>query len=303
MNMSLTPRERVRRAVEHGEVDRLPRGELVIDDAVTAQVLGCPKESLSFAGRLEFVRRMELDIYCLSPRYPAGDSLPAARDCVFPDLQSWVRDTDLFIFGLLDGVFDWGFRLMGFERFITLSVRSPKSFQELASGVARLNAGLIKRLAESGASGVIIADDLAYQRGLFISPAALREYVFPSLDAQAAEAAAAGLTVFFHSDGNYGPVIPDIIGAGFKGLHCIDRNSGLSPGEIRRRYGDRLCLWGTLDTADTLRAGEPGYLEELRVSTLGATGGRGLILGTSSGIFSGMDMAGLKSVYRFFDQI
>jgi len=301
MNKGLTPRERVRRAVEHKEVDRLPRGELVIDDDVAARTLGCPKDGLSFTGRLDFVRRMELDIYCLSPRYPAGDRLPAARDCVFPDLQNWALDTDLFIFGLLDGVFDWGFRLMGFERFITLSVRSPLSFAELASGVARLNAGLIARLGEAGADGVLIADDLAYQKGLFISPAALKKHVFPSLADQAAKSAAAGLPVFFHSDGNYSPIIPELIEAGFGGLHCIDRHSGMSPGEIRRQYGERLCLWGSLDVADTLRAGEPGYLEEIRDATLSATGGKGFILGTSSGIFSGMDMAGLLSVYRIFE--
>lgn len=301
MNKTLTPKERVRRALEHQEVDRLPRGELVIDDDAAARALGCPQDSLSFTGRLEFVRRMELDIYCLAPRYPAGDSLPPARDCVFPDLQNWAGDTGLFIFGLLDGVFDWGVRLMGFLQFVTLYLRSPLSFEELAAGVTRLNDGLIARLKEAGADGVIIADDLAYQKGLYISPAALRKHLFPSLATQAANSAAAGLPVFFHSDGNYSPIIPDIIGAGFNGLHCIDRHSGLHPGEIRHEYGDRLCLWGSLDTVDTLRAGEPGYLKELRDAALNATGGRGFILGTSSGVFSGMDMDGLASIYRFFD--
>ena len=298
-----TPRERVRRAVEHREVDRIPRGELVIDDDVAAQTLDCPKDAFSFSGRLEFVRRTGLDAYCLSPRYSPGDALPAARDCTFPDLRSWVLDTDLFIFGLLDGVFDWGVRLLGFERFITLAISSPLSFEELAAGVQRLNTGLIAHLADAGVGGIIIADDLAYRRGLYTSPAVIRKYVIPSLAAQvqAARSAASGMPVFFHSDGNFTPIIPDIIGAGFNGLHCLDRNSGLDLAETRRLYGDRLCLWGSLDVADTLRAGEVGYLEGLRDAVLDATGGRGFILGTSSGIFSGMDMAGLMSVYRVFE--
>lgn len=298
-----TPRERVRLAVEHRETDRIPRGELVIDDDVAIKTLGCPKVGFSFSGRLEFVRYMGLDAYCLSPQYPAGDALPAARECIFPDLRSWVQNTDLFIFGLLDGVFDWGVRLLSFERFITLSIRSPLSFEELAARVEQLNTGLITRLSEAGVNGIIIADDLAYQRGLYTSPAVIRKYVIPSLavQVQAAKSAAAGMPVFFHSDGNYSPIIPDIIGAGFGGLHCIDRHSGLDLAEIRRQYGDRLCLWGSLDVADTLRAGEAGYLEGLRDSVLDATGGKGFILGTSSGIFSGMDMAGLMSVYRVFE--
>ncbi|KJS72552.1 MAG: hypothetical protein JL56_12850 [Desulfotomaculum sp. BICA1-6] len=289
-----TPRERVRLAVKHREVDRIPRGELVIDDDVAG---------FSFSGRLEFVRRMGLDAYCLSPQYPAGAALPAARQCAFPDLRNWVLNTDRFIFGLLDGVFGWGVKLLGFERFITLSITSPLSLAELAAGVEQLNTGLITRLTDAGVNGIIIADDLAYQRGLFTPPAVIRKYVLPSLAAQvqAAQTAASGMPVFFHSDGNYSPIISDIIEAGFDGLHCLDRNSGLDLAAIRRQYGDRLCLWGSLDVADTLRAGEAGYLEGLRNAVLDATGGTGLILGTSSGIFSGMDMAGLMSVYRAFE--
>jgi len=284
----------VRLAVKHRKVDRIPRGELVIDDDVAG---------FSFSGRLEFVRRMGLDAYCLSPQYPAGVALPAARECAFADLHNWMQNTDRFIFGLLDGVFGWGVKLLGFERFITLSITSPLSLAELAAGVEQLNTGLITRLTDAGVNGIIIADDLAYQRGLFTSPAVIRKYVLPSLAAQvqAAQTAAAGMPVFFHSDGNYSPIIPDIIEAGFDGLHCLDRNSGLDLAAIRRQYGDRLCLWGSLDVADTLRAGEVGYLEGLRDAVLEATGGTGLILGTSSGIFSGMDMAGLMSVYRVFE--
>jgi len=296
-NSPFTSRERVHTAIQHGRTDRIPKGELCIEDGVIRKELGI--ERIGFPERYEFVRRLDLDIITLSPVYPElKGRLPGAGDLAWPDLDVWVDRSGLFTFALLDGAFGWGVRIFGFKAFLLLPVRAPALLKELIHGVEELNNRVATMLIDRGIDGVIIAEDIAYRRGLLAGPEVMRRHFLPSLGRQVRGMTREDRPVFYHSDGNFEVVMSDLAEIGFKGLHCIDRHSGMEILVLQEKYGNSLCFWGTLTAEDVAGSADPAYREGLvaRMGSIGAKGG--FIAGTTSGLFEGIDTASLASIYR-----
>jgi uroporphyrinogen decarboxylase len=290
----MSSKERVRAAVGHRRADRIPRGELVIDDELIRRSFN--RDRIDFEERATLIEDLGLDLVVLAPAYPVDRSVPAALDDPLPDLGKWASRTSLFIFALIDGPFGWGARTLGYTEFlVALSRNSPCSCRALIEKVERLNSELIAALVGRGVDGIIIADDLAYNRGLMINPKTLRELYFPSL-ARQLEAAGETVPLFFHSDGDYALIIPDLIDCGFVGLQCFEKRAGMDPLKLKALYPE-LCFWGTLEVEDLQRAHKSAYLEKLlsEIRTLSQDGG--FILGTTCGLFQGIDLEGLKAVY------
>ncbi|MBN2126489.1 MAG: hypothetical protein JW821_19465 [Deltaproteobacteria bacterium] len=294
---SLDARERVLRTLAHRDRDRMARGEILVEDPVIQGFLRCG--NVGFPERLEFFQRLELDIVCVHPRYRREEGrLPEADGIRWPDLGRWVEESGLFVFALMDGPFGWGMRVFGWEKFLTLPLRDPDALRVFLRDVTRLNEELASILVGQGIDGLLIADDVAYQRGLFTSPRIMRTRFLPSMESQVEEGLERGLPVFFHSDGNVGDIVPDLIRIGFRGLHCIDPNSGMEVLRLMEAYGEALCLWGHLTPEDVARWDDPAHAQRLTedLSDLSAWGG--CILGTTCGIFGGLDLGSLISIHN-----
>ncbi|KLU59664.1 uroporphyrinogen decarboxylase (URO-D) [Peptococcaceae bacterium CEB3] len=293
-------REWVARSIAHGVKERVPKGELGIADSLIAQALNC--REVGFRERYAFVQGMNLDVVTIAPVYPEqGKRLPDRNEIVWPGLREWTKETPLFTFAILDGAFEWGLRTLGFQDFLLLPHVSPWQLAGFIRRVEEMNSAQIRLLAEGGVNGIILADDIAFANGLMLRPPVLREHFFPSLSRQAALAAKRGLPVFYHSDGRYRDALEDIMTAGFTGLHCIDRASGMEMESLQAEVGNRLCLWGHLDASDAERAGDPVALEKATHSVRLFARDKRFILGTNSGLFEGMDIEGLRALYRSLD--
>ncbi|MGL5514902.1 MAG: uroporphyrinogen decarboxylase family protein [Sporomusa sp.] len=290
-------RTRVERAIKRLPVDRVPCAELVITDELVGTMFN--QRNIQFGHRLEFINSMGLDAICLHPSCQLRNgSMPRTQDIVFAELENWVS-TDLFTFAVLDGPVGWGNRLLGFEGMIKQLVRRNPDLDNLVTAIEAVNKDTIKRLADSGINGIILADDIAYNQGVIARPALLRETVIASLARQTDYAQRLGLPVFFHSDGNLTMLLDDIVAAAFDGLQCIESSAGMDIGEVHKKYGDKLCLWGNLDPAELI---EPRSLEQLEQTVsqivVGSGSNRGLIFGTSSGLFAHMRIESIKAVYQ-----
>lgn len=291
----LNSKERVQAAISRRSLDRIPRGELVIDDELVRRRFG--GGPVGFEERAAFIGELGLDLVTLAPAYPAGPEIPGKLAEPLPDLERWALETPLFTFALLDGAFGWGTRTQGYTEFLMMLSRgSSLSCRALIEKVERLNRELITGLIGRGADGIIIADDIAYTRGLMVNPQTLRELFFPSL-ARQLEAASGKVPIFFHSDGNYSPVIPDLLDCGFQGLQCFEKQAGMDPLKLKSSYPG-LCFWGTLEVEDLQRATEGPYLEKLASEIDALSRDKGFILGTTCGLFQGINLPGLSAVYR-----
>ena len=148
---------------------------------------------------------------------------------------------------MVDGVFGWGIRLWGFQKFMVALARKDTSLSNFFTSVETLNKALVNQAKDRGAMGVLLADDIAYQHGLMVNPELLRQNVLPSAARQVQSFKALNLPVFFHSDGNLNDIMDDLVETGLDGRQCIESAAGMDLASVRERYGKRLCLWGNLD--------------------------------------------------------
>jgi uroporphyrinogen decarboxylase len=291
----------VRKIIQGEHTGQIARGELCINEEVLCSSKPC--EEPGFAETYAFLCELKQDIISLSPRYPCNPKhLPERRECLLPELTPWVEETSLFTFAVLDGAFEWGMRVFGLQEFCMMLKKIPPALTELIRRVEKLNLDMAEELASEGIDAILLADDVAYQNGLFASPALLREIFLPSLARQVENMNSHGLPVFFHSDGDYRLIFDDIVNCGFAGLQCLEKKAGMDIADLLARVGEKLCLWGHLDVGDIAGSADPSrqrlLVDEIR--TL-ASGGR-FILGTTSGIFSGMDISLLQELYRLLDE-
>jgi uroporphyrinogen decarboxylase len=286
-------------AINHKVSDKIPCGEIVIDDAVVKDFLSC--NDVDFERRYEFIRCLGLDIICLPIRFRMNSvnrSLPRAADVEWEDIDLWVNQTDLFVLVMLEGCYAWGIRLFGFNRFMSILSREGSALDDFILSVGQFNLELGERAVEKGAMGALIADDIAHNKGLMFHPVQLRNNFFPSLQRIVNEISAMKIPVFFHSDGNVNKVLDDIIDAGFDGLQGIESAAGMDIGLIKRKYGERICLWGNLDPRYLVMPySEKELFEQVNLITLSAAYGGGFIFGTSSGLFKGVRSENLRAIY------
>lgn len=276
---------------------KVPKGELCINDSVIRNILNC--KHVGFDERKEFIDSLGLDIVTISTVYSClKQKIPKSENYLWPDIKKWTQDTSLFTFGIIDGAFELGLRTLGFQEFFGIIQASPSALRDFIKSVEDLNLSLIKKLADEGVDGIILADDIAYQKGLLVSPQILREFFFPSLERQVKVIDKLGIQAFYHSDGNYSKVIADIINVGFGGLHCIDKNSSMDIFDLQQKVGEKLWLWGHLDINDINEAKNKSFLEDLIIKVQKLSYNKRLILGTSSGLFDGMDLNQLKAIYQ-----
>ena len=145
----------------------------------------------------------------------------------------------------------------------------------------------------------VLDDDVAYKGGLLISPAMWRRHFKPRLAriiaaARQAAATAAGEAspapgpgapgpagpapaVLYHCDGDFSELLGDLVEIGVDAVNpvapdCVDAVA------IRRTFGARPALWGTIGTTWTWDTGAPAQMREEVRTRIDSLGREGLLL-------------------------
>lgn len=296
---NLNSREQVKKLIQTGKAEKILKGELIIDDEIVKSSLDC--NHISFEEEKCFVQSLGLDLITVSQHALDEYQIKNFKEEYYPllELRNWVTQTQYFTFATIDGAFERGIQVWGLENFFRLIKGQSSLLEEWIQTIEKLNLKLVQRIASEGADGIIIADDIAYAGGLFVNPQSLRDYFIPSLVRQVEEIKRNGLIAFFHSDGNYRKVLQDILRAGFDGLHCIDKNSKMDISQLQKEVKPNICLWGHLDVKDLEEvANDPNKLEQKSQWIKELAAEHRLLLGTSSGLFRGINMQGLRALYQ-----
>lgn len=272
----------------------LPKGELVLDDAVIMN--DTDVESVDFDAKYAYACHLGVDIIVLHTDYDFSQGLPKI---VFDkdEISKWSSMTEFFNFLILDGSFELGIRYYGFEKFLSMILKKSDEIKDFIKLVTKINFEAASMASDLGIDGIMIADDIAYQGGLIIRPSLFKDLFLSSLERQVEHGDKKNLTAFFHSDGNYLSILDDIVNAGFKGIHCIDRTCNMELSSLKD-YSDKLCLWGHLDVTHIEESKTESGMKNIAEDIRSATDFKGFILGTNSGIFPGMDVCQLKKIYN-----
>jgi uroporphyrinogen decarboxylase len=340
--MAMAKKERVRAALRHEPVDKVPKGELDVARPL-AEALGLASDD-EFTWQRRVRERLKMDLFDACADWPPGEllgsdeqgrqrfrtwygtevlrtdsTLEVVRPAFATDagyeafveptvgmmdtsrLERWRDETDFFIFGQTGGVFDTLLWLFGFEPFMELALGDPARIKPVAEAVARFHMRLGRRYMELGLDLVLVADDIAYNSGPFLSPRLCDELVFPYHEqiVRGIKAAYPDAPIMLHSDGNLNPVMDRIVACGYDGVQSLQPSAGMDIARIKRRYGERLCLMGNLDLDRLLPLGTP---DEVRAATRAlletAAPGSGFILSTCNVLTKDVPAANALAMYE-----
>ncbi|NQT40899.1 MAG: hypothetical protein HQ581_25620 [Planctomycetes bacterium] len=173
-------------------------------------------------------------------------------------------------------IFAAAWMLMGFERFCIDVADGAPVAGRIMEKLGEIHYRVVENLLQYDCVGAVcMPDDLAYTHSLMVRPEVLRKHVFPQHEKIGRLVRSKDLPYLFHSDGRYADVIDDLIQCGYNALHPCEPSS-FDIVELKRQYGDRLCLCGNINLDSTLTLGTPQDVDaevKLRIETVGPGGG------------------------------
>ena len=178
------------------------------------------------------------------------------------------------------------------EQMVDFAVQMAERPQELKDGAERMvdaALGSGRRLAEHGAiDGLALCSDYCFNTGPFMSPAQFGEFVTPYLTRLIAGYRDAGLYTIKHTDGNIMPILDQLVAANPHALHSLDPQGGIDIAEVKRLYGDRLCLIGNVNCGLLDTGTDEQVMESVRYALRHGMPGGGYVFSTSNCIYTGM---------------
>ena len=168
---------------------------------------------------------------------------------------------------------------MGLETFSLALYEDREFIQTVLDAYVDWSVTVAQRVCDLGFDVYVSTDDMAFRTGPFFSPEVFRELVLPGYRRVAEHIS---IPWVLHSDGNMLPFMDDLLELGIDGMHPIEKEA-MDIVEVKRQYGDRLCLLGNVDL-NILGMGTPQDVEnEVRflIDNVGPGGGYILSSGNS----------------------
>lgn len=318
-----TPKERVLTALSRGKPDRIPTFEWFIDTAVSVPLCGSDdpievarrldldgvnirpdyerhwKDERTYVDEWGIEKTVTEDVLPVVTKSPITDiASHASFDFPKPDapgrFKNLERAVDRFgderavVLNLRDGISDMR-DLLGYENALMMLLTDKDHYVDLLQRVVEFNLTLAELAVKRfGIRILATTDDIATGRGPIISPKVYADVIFPFFKEIAEGYRSLGLFFIKHSDGDIRPYLDLWLEAGIDCLDPIDPCGGLDMGEMKKRYGDRICLKGNIDCTGNLCDGTPEDVEEEVRICIEKGGPDGLIVSSSNTIHRGV---------------
>jgi uroporphyrinogen decarboxylase len=333
----LTRRERVRRALRHQPLDRLPtqvgwtsamgrrlaehfgRQEHELPRALGNHLV---RVDLSFEARRSADGRVRYDWW--GAGHDADEEGYFIRECplavsddleAFPWPDPWAADLfdaaaatcaatgdEAFVVPNLGfALFERAWSLRGFEPLLLDLAADPGYVAELLDRITDIQLVLIGRYLEIGVDGGYFGDDYGAQASLLFSPGTWRALVKPRLARLFAPFVERDLPVLMHSDGAIADILPDLLEIGLTALNPVQPEVLEHPW-LRETFGQRLAFHGGISTQTVLPRGTP---EQVRAAVAAcradlAPDGTGLLLAPSHRLMTDIPMANVEALLDGF---
>ena len=294
----MTHRERVLKTLRGETTDRIARGEFFLADEFVRAFLSLDaNDEITHDHRAAIIQELDLDIAPVAFSEGWGSLKQPNEDQALESLIRWRAESERFVFAVIDGPFSAAVKAASFDALMQYIHKIPHVARDYYRQGAEQARVVAQAVRDAGADGVVLGEDLAYNRSTFFSPKQLRECYFPALTQAVHDIHDLGLIAFFHSDGNLNSVLDDIAASGADGLQGLEPDGGMSIAATREKIGDRLALWGNVsfDFLSAARTSEE-IAETLRALT--AKSKSKLIIGSCGGLVAGMNVETVKHLYQ-----
>ncbi len=177
--------------------------------------------------------------------------------------------------------------LRGQEDFFMDMIRDPDTVDRLNKIVSDYYKRYVKNLIDVGVDIIIESADWAFTRGPMVSPNHTERFIIPGLKEIVEYCHSRGVPCLKHCCGNIWPIFDLIVGTGVDGIHPIDPLGGMDLGEVKARYGDKVCLMGNVDCGALLSWGTKEEVREAVKDCIKKAGRGGGYICTSSNSIHG----------------
>ena len=322
----MTSKQRIFAALERREPDRLPSFEWKISPHLIEEFSpgGSEYDFIDAAGldavccspsyeKLELIDEDTfVDEFHITRHLTGADKYPVAIEHPITDLESFKRyepppldspirfrkiEAVMERFGTrkavvvnLHDLFSFPRDMMGLDRFLMAFILEPELVRRIVGFSVDYNLELAKLVKTRGVEIIGIGDDLADNKGPFVSPAMFRELLFPEFKRVVQGFKKLGFFVIKHSDGNLNPILDMIVDAGIDCIDPVDPLGGMDMRSIREKYGDRVARKGNVDCVHVLTEATPAQVEEaVRQCISAGSPGGGHIISSSNSLHAGVD--------------
>jgi len=168
----------------------------------------------------------------------------------------------------------------------------PEGLKREAAEMVETQLTRAARLRDHGGlDGFALCSDYCFNVGPFLSPAQFSEFVTPYLAKLIQGYRDLGFYTIKHTDGNIMPILDQLVQANPHALHSLDPQAGIDIAEVKRLYGDRICLIGNVNCGLLDTGTEEECVESARYCLRHGLPGGGYIFSTSNCIYTGMRLA------------
>lgn len=311
-NIELTPRERVLTALRLKEPDRIPWVELYMHTQLAEDILGKlaqmprnlrispqilevlnldnltynlkppefaekhSRNGIEFVGKGLIKTKGDLDMMKQQLPDPNGERLyEPLKECI----RKYRKDYAFVVqtrFGIANTYLS-----MGMDKFSIALYKDPKFVFAMMNNFIDWTKDVVCHIQDLDVDVLVFSDDLASKSGPLFSPKMIRELFIPRIKKITEKIE---LPWIYHSDGNYLPILDDLLTLGMDGIANLEPGA-MDLAELKRDYGERVCLMGNIDLHYTLTRGTMEETErevKERIREAGPNGG--YILASSNGL-------------------
>jgi uroporphyrinogen decarboxylase len=172
-----------------------------------------------------------------------------------------------------------------YAKFMEMMYGDPDLTQRLCDVYVKYGLAVVEKYKEIGVDCVMIGTDWAANNGPIYSPAFIRQYLIPQIQAICKYCHENNMLVLKHTDGNIMQFADDFFAMGIDGYQSVDPGAGMDIGLVKEKYGAKVLLMGNVDCPRTLSFGTPeDVIEETKRVMRKAAKGGGLIVSSSNTI-------------------
>lgn len=177
----------------------------------------------------------------------------------------------------------------------------PEKVKEENAESIKRGLGIAQEYAKQGLlDGFALCSDYCFNTNPFLSPDQFSEFVAPYLYDLIKGYRDMGFYCIKHTDGNIMPILDQLVQCNPHALHSLDPQGGVDIAEVKRLYGDKLCLMGNVNCG-LLQNGTPEeIIASARYALQNGMPGGGYIFSTSNCVYTGMPLESYELIHKIW---
>lgn len=145
-----------------------------------------------------------------------------------------------------------------------------------------------------------LCSDYCFNVNPFYSRDMFAEFIQPYLKDILDYYRANGYYTIKHTDGNVMPILDMIVDCGPDAIHSLDPQGGVDLREVKRQYGDQVCLIGNVNCSLMQTGTEEELIADVRRALRDGMPGYGYIFSTSNCAYTGLALERYELMHRIW---